>query len=59
MAEATKKLTEEQEKHVWQYIYAHMNDDDRDPNKVVEEDFNGDRSRYLEVMAKWHGIKFE
>jgi len=30
--------------------------EDRDPNKVIEEDFGGDRDGYLRKMAEWHGI---
>src|SRR3989344_727059 len=47
MTEATKKLTEEQERIVWQHICGRITDDDRNPEEVIRENYNGDRSRYL------------
>ena len=46
-----RKLTEEQEDYVWQLICLHMTDEDRNPIEAIQEDYNGDRSRYLREMA--------
>ena len=59
MTEATKKLTEEQERIVWQHICGRITDDDRNPEEVIRENYKGDRSRYLRDMADWHGIRFD
>ncbi len=60
MSNATERkvLTKEQESFVWLFVCSHMDPDDRNPNEVIEQNFNGDRSRYLQKMAEWHHIEF-
>jgi RecJ-like exonuclease len=51
-------LTPEQEDFVWGFVCSKMAEGDRNPEEVVAQDYNGDRSRYLRDMATHHGILF-
>ena len=54
-----KYLTPEQEKKVWEAICIAKQDDDRDPEVVIEESYNGNRMLYLLHMARWHNVKLD
>jgi len=63
MVTASEQLdfTAEQEKCVWDYICSKYNWDDPDevdPNLVVDLNYEGNRHRYIQDMAKHHGIQF-
>lgn len=49
-------LTEEQEKKVWERICSSMTAGDRDPEEVIREDYEGNKSHYLRDMAKYFGL---
>ncbi len=51
-----RPLTEEERIMIWDTICLKMTSEDRDPNKVIEEDFDGDKNAYLTSMAEWHNI---
>jgi len=49
-------LTQEEKNAIWSAITKNMNPDDRDPEEVIDEQFNGDKEAYLRVMAQCHHI---
>lgn len=49
-------LTPEEKATIRKTVYQRMAPDDREPWRVVAEDYGGDWERYLRVMAGWHGI---
>jgi len=59
MTEEITPLTPEQRQKIWAAIGRAMWPDDRDPQEVITEDYNGDEERYLRVMANWHNVKLD
>ena len=49
-------LTEEDKQKIWKVINKRTAPDDRDPRRVIEEDYGGDEEKYLRVMANWHNV---
>lgn len=49
-------LTHEERAKIWRVIGSKMNDDDKNPEEVIKDSFNGDENAYLLVMARWHNI---
>lgn len=54
-----RPLTEEEKEMLWEIIYTHKSDDDRDPKEVIKDLYGGDEERYLKTMAKYLGIMLE
>lgn len=54
----TKKrpLTKEEKNKIWAAISRSMTPDDKDPDKVIRDSYNGDTDAYLRAMASWHNI---
>lgn len=49
-------LSEADRKTTLDKVYGDMTLEDRDPTTVVSEDYSGDYEKYLEDMAKYHGV---
>ncbi|MBU4274453.1 hypothetical protein KKE19_01420 [Patescibacteria group bacterium] len=59
MTEEITPLTPEQKEKIWRAISDRTLPDDRDPQEIIAEDYNGDEDRYLRVMANWHNMKLD
>lgn len=51
-----RPLTHAEQQYVLGFVYGHMAPDDREPEKVVADDYKGDWEKYCRVMAGWHGL---
>lgn len=49
-------LTEKQIRRVWCVICQSREPNDREPQEVIEKDYNGDTDAYLRVMGCFHDI---
>ena len=49
-------LTQKEKNAIRSAIINSMNPDDKDPDEVIEEQFNGDEEAYFRVMARWHHV---
>lgn len=52
-------LTNEEKNKISHAIGMARQPDDRNPEDVVREDFNGDWDAYYRTMARWHGIQLD
>jgi len=53
------RLTPEQQKKVWQAIGQAEKEDDREPNEVIKDTYDGDVDRYLFDMATWLKVELD
>lgn len=51
-----RPLTLEERAEINHVISQKMNEDDRDPHMIIEEDYDGDMDLYLRTMAELHHI---
>jgi hypothetical protein len=54
--ENSRFLTEEERKEIRNAIHFKCDDDDRDPEDVIKNEYAGDEEHYLTVMAKMHNV---
>jgi hypothetical protein len=54
--EKKRLLTKAKKQEIWLKIEESLEEDDKDPQDVIREKFDGDADAYLLIMAKWHGI---
>lgn len=54
-----RPLTEAEKKRIWEIIRRNMREDDRDPEEVMRDFYEGDEDRYLAAMAQQHRVVFK
>ncbi len=57
MTKEKTPLMQWQKEEIWRAISSHTLSDDRDPQKVIVEDYDGNEERYLRAMKRWHNVK--
>ena len=51
-----QKWMTEKERKTWDAIYANIEEEDLDPQIVIDKQYNGDTEKYLSDMANYYGI---
>ncbi|MBZ9572637.1 hypothetical protein KJA17_00365 [Patescibacteria group bacterium] len=51
-----KPLTEEEKIKIWFAIEKKRAFDDKPPEDVIKDSFEGDTEKYLRTMAEWHHV---
>jgi len=49
-------LTEAEQTTIWREVCMKMDPDDKDPNDVVRDDYDGNREAWCWAMVDWHNL---
>ncbi|MDO8558369.1 MAG: hypothetical protein Q7S09_04260 [bacterium] len=52
-------LTEDQKRKIWNVIRENTLPDDRNPQEVIRDIYNGDEEAYLFDMARYHEVALD